>query len=159
MQKIIKFTEKHDEVIYDASTPELLKKAHLHILRERFEQDGFYTRPSLSWMTDEISELLDVADETASVLPARIQEEIQRAKRLHAANLKEFEEEKIWWSELERVLSLPVEEALNATHVSNRILRNGEFAQREHNAILWLANARRNHEYEGWEIIELSIAE
>lgn len=159
--------DKHDDVHYIINSVEEALRVRLSVLRERAES-GYYYR-TVEEITREynsevkqatkkaMGDFAGLSEEEAQELPAKLKE-VYAARQAEcgakAEALKAEFAEEFWFPELlEKVLALPVEEAL--TFKSTSPYRGC----REYNAISLLWNSRSDHEYEGSEMVYPSSIE
>lgn len=145
MEAIVIFKEKHGDRYFDASTDELLDRALLSVLRERYAEGLLGGDGSNAHYVVEKYEQDEVAmmtDEEVEALPASLQQDANRKRRGYQNALREYEAEKSERADIEKLCTLPFEDALRLRYKKNSL-------------VLTIARSRNEYEYEGWTIERL----
>ena len=146
--KIVVFKSKHEDEIYDASTPDKLHKAYLKVVRERAKY--YYYEPDFyGALNDEEKALLSIPEETVKNLPELIVNKIKKVKEKLEETADDYEEELLWWSELQRILPMSDEEAINAVTLP------WEGSSRPENTLQFILDHRIEGEYECFYTVTL----
>lgn len=160
--RIIMFEEKHQTRYFDASTDEVLSRACVKVLRERVDEGYWYHRnfdkPERVRSADEIA-LMAMTDEQIAVLPENMAQDIKNKRvRIISKDLA-YERnralEDSWFAALEKVLSLPVDEAVK---LSTSGQEGAGWPRREMNLAFYLLDSRSDYEYERLELLTLEKA-
>ena len=162
MNKIIIFSGKHGDNIYDASTSEAVARACASELRERFNS-GWFGEPSKPEpLSDENQSLVNTSPEILEGLPKSIGEPLlkKRARLIRDVRGQQvnYENELKEWEEIFKLVSAPsLEEAAAMTIDYTYTLSTKEVKTRVMNLAKWLIDGRSDFEYEDYSIEPLSI--
>lgn len=156
VKRVVVFKEKHGAEYYDASTDELLYKALLAVLRSRMDSGYYYYEPQEPNLSS-YEEYLNIPQDVAATLPKEMQESIKKAEKTVARLKAEYKAEREWYDCAVQVLGLPEDDAIRHMHVEHWFSKyTNEPAQTKHHALIWLFQEREDHQYEGWDIIDLN---
>lgn len=152
MNRLIIFSDKYSTRIFDASTPELLSRACLKVLRERFKEGYFYLEPELSLpsLSAEDAAIMALTEEQVAGLPEPIKgTTAAKRKSISERNARferTYEEEKAWY---DRVVSLCAMDPEEGYKVEDKSTRRGRKASSEAVALM---SDRADYQYEGFEL-------
>ena len=98
MKRILVLEEKHGNRYFDASTDKLLAQASLIVLKERYEEGGWYFKPSEPSKPD-------FTEEQASELPPSLKPAAMEFLRLYNCQLLRYREELDDYERIERAIA------------------------------------------------------
>ena len=156
-RKIVVFKEKHGDRYFDASTPELTRRALLRVFRDRAGEGYWYERPAMPDLSRS-NDYLKISDDVLVTLPATLQREVKTARRVVANAKLEYEENMKWYDNLMHVISLPDDEAIALEYEDSWTTEAGKQIISKSNMLEELYRARSDYEYETWDIISLETA-
>lgn len=154
--RILKLEEKHVEYHYDISTDEQYSKVALSVLRRRDEEGHWYFNPEghTTYVSDENKELAAIPDEVAEKLPVKMKGSIDHAKKVIRRAESEDKQLNAWWNLLRETLDLPDEEALAKKRHWTIQLSTGPI-EKSRPMVQVLLESRKDHQYEGFEFIDI----
>lgn len=133
--KVLICSEKHGTNLYDASTPEALAEASIHVLKDRMDQ-GWYWR-------DDDDHPTPITDEEIEALPEAYKAQAKKDQARDRRRIKEGIAANVFYDEVKRVI--------DEHDTSSITLGRGKYERQV--PVAWdLLDSRSDYEYEHVEV-------